>query len=554
MSHALHAAVLPGSVLPEQVSRALTTEEPVGTETLPPIESKIKPTPTPGGEEAKKIKFKLNGIILEGNVTYSDATLRPLYRSKLYTTISIADLFEIVQSITNYYRNNGYIISRAILPPQHVKNGVVKVKIIEGFLDKVEVTGDPKGARCWIKALGYQIQECRPLYLPRMEHFLIIANRTPATSVKAVLAPSKTKTGAADLSLVAVNKPITGYLSYDNYGTRYIGPQQMTANFGLTSFIASGDAGQITFTKTPKGKELTYLDVNYNLPINDDGVRWFVGGTRVNTHPLFVLQPVDISGLNANYYTSLQFPMIRKKSETFTLLAGFNYLDSGTTTFDQRLYMDHVRSAGLGASYNFSDRFYGSNIIYADVRQGLPIMGYSSNTNPFTATTSRPGGHANYNKIDFQASRLQAIKGPFSVYGVVSGQYAFCTLLASEQYAFGGPILGRGYDVAEMIGDNGLAGSIEPRFDLSIPPGFWINALQFYIFYDIGAIWNIQDLGGIVKKDSGTSTGIGVRFFTSKYVSGNLMWTQVLTKPIAAEELIGRGKNPRVFFSIVASL
>src|SRR3989338_8243642 len=77
---------------------------------------------------------------------------------------------------SNYYRNNGYIISRAILPPQKIQNGVVKIQIIEGYLDEVNVSGDPKWAKCILKAYGKQIAACRPLQLKRMEHYLLIAN------------------------------------------------------------------------------------------------------------------------------------------------------------------------------------------------------------------------------------------------------------------------------------------------------------------------------------------------------------------------------------------
>ncbi len=32
-------------------------------------------------------------------------------------------------------------ITRAILPPQHVKNGVVRVRIVEGFIGHADVSG-----------------------------------------------------------------------------------------------------------------------------------------------------------------------------------------------------------------------------------------------------------------------------------------------------------------------------------------------------------------------------------------------------------------------------
>jgi len=73
-------------------------------------------------------------------------------------------------------------------------------------------------------------------------------------------------------------------MSYDNYGTLYIGPQQMTANLGLNSFISSGDSTQLTFTKTTRGNELTYTDLNYNGAVDDLGKRWLIGGnTRTYT-------------------------------------------------------------------------------------------------------------------------------------------------------------------------------------------------------------------------------------------------------------------------------
>src|SRR5438132_128854 len=104
------ADVLPGAVLPEQVSKSISQQRPTTpTEVLPPLKNAAQQPPSPLGPEAKKIKFQLNGIILEGNHVYSEAQLRPLYANKLHKIITIAELFNIVQSITNFYRNNGYI-------------------------------------------------------------------------------------------------------------------------------------------------------------------------------------------------------------------------------------------------------------------------------------------------------------------------------------------------------------------------------------------------------------------------------------------------------------
>jgi hemolysin activation/secretion protein len=552
ISLAITPAQLPGSVRPSEVSKSLMPQ-PAANQPLPQVSQPQQQAASPLGEQAKKIKFKLNKIILDGNHVYSAQQLNGIYKDKLHKTISVAELLDIAVGITNFYRNNGYILSRALLPPQHVKDGVVHIQVIEGYLDKVEVGGSPKGAKCIVKAYGEQIAKCRPLDIKRMEKYLFIANELPGVQTKAVLSPSKTKPGAADLTLMTVTTPVTGYVSYDNYGTRYIGPQQMTANLGFNSFISAGDTTQATFTKTPKGGELTFLDINYTMPINDEGVTWLLGGTRSHTYPLYVLRPSQVDGLNDNYYTNFQFPIIRTRDARLTLQSGFYFSDSKVTSLGAPLYTDHIRSLDLGMIYNFSDRWLGIDMLTADFRQGLPIWGYTSNTNPQTAQTSRPGGRGDYTKVTAMLTRLQAIKGPVSLYSLLKGQWAFNPLLSAEQFSFGGSQLGRGYDVAEIIGDKGAAASLELRYDKAIGH-FQLQSIQLYAFYEAGGMWDFKKISGTPAQSSGISTGFGTRFYFNKYVSGNLMWTQTITKPVAALQFIDQGRRPRVFFSIVAAM
>lgn len=549
--------VLPGSVQPAQISRALKTQQPAYVGSVAPAPSLATPPAIPAKllEQAKKITFKLKNIILIGNTVYSERQLEPLYAHDLGKTISVAELFVITQNITNFYRNNGYILSRAILEPQKVTNGVVKIRVIEGYISNVYVTGNPKapyGAHCLIQAYGERMKSCPPLQLSRLQNYLQYANEIPGATVKAVFAPSKVGIGGSDLTLSTELKPVTSYFSYDNYGTRYIGPQQMTGNVEFNSTVISGDALQFNFSKTPRGGELTYSDVNYNLPVNTEGARWVIGSTNTHTHPLFVLQPTQIDSTYRNYYTTIFVPVIHSQSGLLIVRGSFNYLNNISTVLDFPLYTDHVRALDGGFTYSFADIYGGSNFISADLKQGLPLFGYTNQTN-LNAATSHPGASGNYTKFSFNVNRLQAIKGPFSFYGDVMGQWGFDPLLSSEQFAFGGPIIGRGYDVAELIGDRGIAGTLELRVDKAVNT-ILISSFELYTFYDWGDVWNVKATGGLPIKLSGTAAGAGIRFSFTRFISGNFMWTQTLTKQVAAEELIGNGRKPRVFFSVLANL
>ncbi len=555
---------LPATVMPEQVSRSFS--QPSMQPKLPgaPIQ---RPEAQPIvnnalAEKAKNLHFRLNKIILEGNHVYTDAVLRPLYQDKLNKVITVLDLFQIAQNITAFYRDNGYILSRAIIPPQHVANGVVKIQIIEGYISSVTVFGSPRGAAKLVKSMGDRIAAAHPLQVQVMERYLTLANEIPATHVKAVLAASKTVPAGADLGLETTNQPITGSLSYNNYGTRYIGPQQMTANVSGNSLIRSGDAINMTASKTPRGIEMTYADLNYNSPLGSGGSRLILGGNYTHTHPLFVLQSQKVDGATNNYYGNFQFPLIRERARLLTLATNFNYMDSAVNEYGNvQLYTDHLRPLSINGTYNFSDQWLGANLIYGEFKQGLPIFGYSSNTNEYTATTSRPGGRGAFTKIDGLMSRIQSIKGPVSLYGVVKGQWAFNPLLSSEQFVYGGSELGRGYDPAELIGDKGAAASLEARYDWN-PSWTALQHMQFYIFYDFGAVWNMILNEGLLAKATALSTGVGTRFYINRYINGNLMWAQPITAPVTtltetSQVVIngqtinqGNGFAPRVFFNI----
>lgn len=541
---------LPGSTQPGLIGRFLqpTSNQPVKA---PPSVLKKEEKPSSLGPQAAKIKFKLVKIILEGNHIYSDQQIQALYQNKINTVITVEQLQSIVQDITNYYRNNGYILSRAILPPQHVHDGIVKIRVLEGFIDQVKVVGQPRGAKRILQAYGDKISSSRPLQIKDMEYYLRLANEIPGMQARAVLEPSKKNVGASDLDLTALEKTFNASISYDNYGTRYIGPQQITTNLGFNSIFTSGDATRLTYATTATQKQMSFYDGSYQWYAGTHGLTFTLGKNRSVTQPGFVLRTLDVFGEAVSYYGAFQYPLIRTRDQNMTLDGGFNYLDSSVSSLGSLLYMDHLRTIRFGGNYSFADRFMGSNMLAAHLEQGLSVMNASTNTH--STTTSRFGGDANFTKIYAQFARLQAIHSPFSAYFILTGQDVFRPILASEQFSFGGSQLGRGYDPAEIIGDRGLASSIELRMDKATG---WreLQSLEPYVFYDVGAIWNRKNVINVPTKQTAMSTGFGSRFVFNNYLTGNLMWAQPLTKTVAAEQLIGRGKRPRVFFSIVASI
>lgn len=550
-SIAAEAITIPNSVQPDIITRSLNNM-PLEAKSSAPEFKQTAPLhmASKNATKGSKIKFKLTKIVLEGNTVFATAELSKIFTNKLYHNTDFNGVLRIVDDITNYYRTHGYILARAILPPQHISNGIVTIRVIEGFIDKVNFVGQTKGTENILNAYGEKIRQRHPIDVKTLEDNILLANEIPGTKVKLLLAPSKTTFGAADVNLLVEHHIIEGYLSYDNYGTRYIGPQQATTALNANSIFQSGDSTQVTFSKTPKGKELTYLNFTYNVPLDEQGMRLSISGNESQTNPSFMLQNLDLTGNAKNYYINLKYPIMRSTMGNLYVDAGFNYLDSSMFTLSiVPLYKDHLRTLSLGISGSLLDQYAGNNSFYLQLKKGCSFLGASKSSE----STSRALGSAKFGKLNFQISRLQYLFANISLFGALQGQYSRNSLFTEEQFGFGGSQVGRGYDSAEIMGDKGIGGITELRVDF-LPNINLIRTIELYYFYDAGVIWNNKISAQESFKASATSTGIGMRFAVSKNVIGNFMVAQPLTKPINSLSLIGSGKAPRMLFSITAVL
>jgi hemolysin activation/secretion protein len=91
------------------------------------------------------IEFTLAAVSISGATVFTPAELAPFYEPYLATPITEVEATEIARRITEKYVAAGYILSRAIVPPQQVVTGVLQLRVIEGYVGAVTVSGlDPE--------------------------------------------------------------------------------------------------------------------------------------------------------------------------------------------------------------------------------------------------------------------------------------------------------------------------------------------------------------------------------------------------------------------------
>ena len=489
--------------------------------------------------------FELKGIKLEGATVYTEEQLQPLYANKLNTKITLDDLNQIAADVTAYYRNHGYILTRAIVPPQKESNGVFTLRIVEGFVNEVKLTGDVgKGNDDLLNAYADKIRNAKPLNSEKLERYLLLMEDLPGVEARAVLAPAANVQGATDVIITITRRSVEASASLDNRGSRYLGPEEATASLFLNNLVGRDDQTQLRVSNTIfNPSEMLFGEVRHTEPVGTEGTTIMFAANKVRTEPGDNLKPLDIVGDSGAFSVTATHPFIRSRRTNWFVTSDFTFRNVEVDTLGASLYKDKTRVLTLGTSYDFVDNLAGINKLEANIGHG-----FNFDTGEGADARSRANGNTDFTKMTGRVTRVQPIYGPFSLYGSASGQYAYQALLASEEFTIGGSEYGSAYDSAEISGDSGVAARAELQYNQSVNNQY-IQQYQIYTFYDIGKVWNRDAVTGTEdSEDSLSSAGIGARLNLLNSVTAGVEGAVPLTRDVAARD--GAGDDARVFFNL----
>jgi hemolysin activation/secretion protein len=488
-------------------------------------------------------KFTLKSVKFEGASNISDETLQAQVASYSGQKVSLADLHAMTSKVTTHLRNEGYILSRAVLPPQTIdKNGAVKVRIIEGFADTVILTGDTKSQDSVLQNMAAKIRNSKPLKASDLERYLLLMEDLPGVSARATIQPSATTVGASDVVINITQKPLDLAITTDNRGSRFLGPFQASVSAAFNNVVGLHERTQFRYVSSVLDEELRYGEIVHEEQIGSEGTKGVISASLTDATPGYTLQTLDVESQTRTFSAAVRHPFLRSRQTNLYGIIEAVVRDTDTTTLDNRLYNDRTRTLKATSSYDFVDKWQAVNKTDFSLTKGFGIF----DDDPAGGIRSRVDGETNFTKVNASASRLQPISGPFSLLASASGQYSFNPLLASEEFGMGGEDFLSAYDASEATGDHGLAAKIELQYN-KFETMKWLQYYQLYAYYDAGKVWN---KGNIAVDDSIplTSTGIGVRFNMLDSISGSLDFALPINRPVTANGL--DGDAPRVFFSL----
>jgi hemolysin activation/secretion protein len=474
------------------------------------------------------VKFQLKGVIFDENLIFSPEQLTAVIAGYIGKTIEVGKLTVIADAITSYYKQEGYFLTRAYLPPQAIKDGKVVIKVREGRLGDIIIKGNKRYSRDLIRNTMKIVRGEGAIRTDDVERSLLLLMDYPGLNVKATFKPGALPSTSDIVLEVTEDNYYKFTLDYDDFGSRYVSMNRVGATL---DFYNAANHGDILTMRSVIGTEgpdsLFYGRLEYMYPLGYSGARMGINYTASQYKLGKDLAAIDGGGESKGGGIWLSYPLVRSRNFNWFLQGGFDVSNTYQIIFNERKFSDRTRYAYLGTTFQWVDVLEGSNTI--NIRGSQSFAKLFGGTNQSDTDTIRLNTDVIYSKLEGDVTRIQRLPYGFAMLLTGSGQWTGYRLPSGEQFHLGGAGSVRGYAQGERSGDSGVAATAEMRIPiLGLQNLRWFgggkkvgDTLQWAAFYDYGKIWISDDVQWgeqAINSIDMQGAGAGLRFTYSPYV------------------------------------
>lgn len=440
----------------------------------------------------------LNTVKLSGNSVFSEETLRAALGDVTGKTFDLAGLRGLAQRITDVYQAGGYPFARAILPPQDLANGDLRIEVIEGRYGVVQAQGDDSVLAQQASAFLDGLLPGSVIASAPLERAALLLDDLPGIQTSATMRPG-TQAGTGDLIVqVARDQRVRGDIGLDNAGSRYTGKNRVRANVDINSSFLLGD--QLAVRALLSEEKLWLGSLGYSLPLGTSGLRGNVGYSHTSYELAKEFASLHANGTAKVASAGLSYPILRSQKANLTLIATYQSKDLHDNRDSTRTYESKSsQSMPLALQFDYRDAFDGITYGSASWTPGklkldaglTAVDDYKSN--------------GRFHKINLDVVRLQSLPAGFNLMAHLSWQQANKNLDSSEKLSLGGASGVHAYPSGEATGDEGGLAQLELRYDA--------GAYTPYAFMDAGRITvNAKPVAAGDNRRSLSGGGLGLRY------------------------------------------
>ena len=470
-------------------------------------------------------------ILVEGATQLPPAVFAPVIENYVGRRLTPAELQALAGDIAQIARDSGYGLATAGIPRQRVVGGILRVVLDEGRIDEIDVLGSAAGP---VTRLLAPLADGTPVRTARLERQLLLLGELPGIRVGRARVDRRGNRNV--LRIRADRDRIQGHFYLDNWGSEAVGPVRAQIIANINGLLAEDDQLTLGAVMTPFDlSEFALARAGYSKLIGIDGTEVSAFGYIARSEVGEEL--TEIGGDSAEVSFAVSQPFLRSRALGVGGEIKFSLRDAEQDRRGIRIREDRLATLTASA-VAYGKPGAGRADVIISLVQGLDVLGA---TEEGDLLSSRRDGSGSFTKLEFGGSYDHPLSRHVTLRLQAEGQVASRALLVSEEMGLGGRYMLRGYDYRERSGDNGIAGSVEIRFDLTEQPDP-IKSVQVYLFADGGVVDNYNNGVG---DGSLASAGGGVRVWAGKFKGS----TEI---GFPLKDRLGGGHSPRLSFTLGA--
>lgn len=468
--------------------------------------------------------------------------------------ITLGQIESIADQITKFYRQRGFILAKAYIPKQEVRDGIVTLTLLLGSLGSVDVNNNKMYNDSILKSV-FENMLTNPVTSSEVESNLYLINDFPGISVNGYFEPGY-QVGDTKLTINVKNeKKINSNIRLDNHGTDSTGKYRLYADLHINNLLGNADLLSLSVLYASDPDNTEYWRASYETKLFSP--RFKVGfGASENQ---FVVDKSDLNatvGINGKVTildasAHYQLTRSRKKNTSIDIIYENIYSDLQLGDFvdvDNKLD-EELNNTSL--SYNFD---------YLNEKSRTLHQGSYKFTNGKFVFGSEIGQDTNYQFINIDYTMLTFIKVPFTESSSrlifrTNAQYSGNTLPSVSRSSLAGPTKARGYASDIYSADDALYAGVDWVFNS--PDIFDFSFFGLTNFKDVAKPFVFLDTAFGIQHDLDPTkpdikgqlinTGIGLQFSKDKF-TGNIHVAFPLNKSFSEDSTTIEDDSFRVIF------
>ncbi|XPV68585.1 MAG: ShlB/FhaC/HecB family hemolysin secretion/activation protein [Halarcobacter sp.] len=484
-------------------------------------------------------KVLVNDFNIQGNTKILEAELLDLIKQYKNKKLSFYDMQEVAHIITKLYRTKGYFLARAYIPVQDMKDGILKIIVIEGEFGKFNLENKSRVKDSIIQNIFDEAKKDTVISTSALERSMLIANDLSGVFVSKADVKAGSEVGSSDFDIET--SPLSNYNGYiiaDNYGSRYTGHNRVMGGLTVNSPFKIGD--KLSFVGLlSEDSDLKYIDSSYETILHPNGLKGGIAYSYTGYELSEEFEELNARGYLKDINVNLSYPIIRQRDKN--LYVRFD--------FDNKDIKDEIRSTDTSSKKEINvgrlslDYTDSSVVNYISTETSLSVsLTYGNLTfkNDSDLADDKAGADTNgtYKKFNLEAFKSIGITPRLSLEGTFKYQHSFSNknLDGSEDLSIGGSQGVKVYPTSEVSAENGYIATVEAKY---LIPTFNNYSHSVGIFYDRARAYMANNTN--VDLEDRNLQDVGVSYYASykEFFLNSYMAWKVNSKDITSEPNYG---------------